>query len=544
MRIAVLFILAIGVLAGAGLAAKRYLGTEPPPDFRMATVKRGDLLMTIGATGTLEPEELVDVGAQVVGRIKEFGLDPDKTGATKPGADKPDATQSLASRMQANKPSAVPPTANKPTTDESGKANPTAGQTAVRRSAPAENNAGRPPKKPKNTIDYGSVVHEGTILAHIDDALYKAQVDQATAALSQAQAALERAEADKRQQQAKQQQAEQEWSRAKELRSLTLTGTATSGIKAISDSDYDLTVANLATSQASVAVSDAAIKQAQAAIEQAKASLELAETNLGYTVIKSPVEGVIIDRRVNIGQTVVASLNAPSLFLIARDLRQMQVWASVNEADIGRIHRGQAVRFTVDAYRGETFHGTVGQIRLNATMTQNVVTYTVVVDTDNSDLRLLPYLTANLLFEVAEHQNVLLVPNAALRWPQAGRRTRTGEARETARGSRSSVGQGRAVRPAARSPDRRYRRIADGGQRRGTGGRAGGGAGGSTRRPRQRRHEQSLCAEAIPNAAEAAAVRRPRRSRRGAAANRCEMAANRATTDVRHAATAETASWT
>jgi HlyD family secretion protein len=416
MRIAVLLILAIGVVAGAGLAAKRYLGAEPPPDFRMATVKRGDLLMTIGATGTLEPEELVDVGAQVAGRIKEFGLDPGKTEAAKPGADKPDPTQSLASRMQANKPSAVPPAANKPAAEESGKGRPAVGQTGARQSAPAERNAGRPPKSPKNTIDYGSVVHEGTILAYIDPALYKAQVDQATAALSQAQAALERAEADKRQQQAKQQQAEQEWSRAKELRSLTLTGTATSGIKAISDSDYDLTVANLATSQANVAVSDAAIKQAQAAIEQAKASLELAETNLGYTVITSPVEGVIIDRRVNIGQTVVASLNAPSLFLIARDLRQMQVWASVNEADIGRIHRGQAVRFTVDTYRGETFHGTVGQIRLNATMTQNVVTYTVVVDTDNSDLRLLPYLTANLLFEVAEHQNVLLVPNAALRW--------------------------------------------------------------------------------------------------------------------------------
>ena len=153
-----------------------------------------------------------------------------------------------------------------------------------------------------------------------------------------------------------------------------------------------------------------------ATIKQNEASLELARTNLAYTVIKSPVEGVIVDRRVNVGQTVVSSLNAPSLFLIAKDLRRIQVWASVNEADIGRIHVGLPVRFTVDAYPGETFRGKVIQIRLNATMTQNVVTYTVVVVTDNTDGRLLPYLTANLQFEVEQRSNVLLVPNMALRW--------------------------------------------------------------------------------------------------------------------------------
>jgi HlyD family secretion protein len=129
---------------------------------------------------------------------------------------------------------------------------------------------------------------------------------------------------------------------------------------------------------------------------------------------------VIIDRRVNIGQTVVASLNAPSLFLIAKDLRRIQVWVSVNEADIGNIHPGQAVTFTVDAFPNQTFQGQVGKVRLNATMTQNVVTYTVEVTTDNSDGRLLPYLTANAQFEVGRRQNVLVVPNAALRWwPQA-----------------------------------------------------------------------------------------------------------------------------
>ncbi len=128
------------------------------------------------------------------------------------------------------------------------------------------------------------------------------------------------------------------------------------------------------------------------------------------------MKGVIIDRRVNIGQTVVASLNAPSLFLIARDLRRMQLWVAVNEADIGSIRPGQPVRFTVDAFPNRSFEGEVGKIRLNASMTQNVVTYIVEVITDNSDGALLPYLTANARFLLEERQNVLLVANAALRY--------------------------------------------------------------------------------------------------------------------------------
>jgi HlyD family secretion protein len=122
---------------------------------------------------------------------------------------------------------------------------------------------------------------------------------------------------------------------------------------------------------------------------------------------------------VNIGQTVVSSLSAPSLFLLARDLRRIQVWASVNEADIGHLRMGQRVTFSVDAFPGRKFEGLILQIRLNATMTQNVVTYTVVVSTDNSDGKLLPYMTANLDFEIDRHTNVLRVPNAALRWQPA-----------------------------------------------------------------------------------------------------------------------------
>ena len=142
-----------------------------------------------------------------------------------------------------------------------------------------------------------------------------------------------------------------------------------------------------------MAVGKAAIRQNKACAANGQNQPRLHDDQLA-------VRGVIIDRRVNIGQTVVASLNAPSLFLIAKDLRRMQVWASVNEADIGRIHLDMPVRFTVDAYDGEMFRGKVTQIRMNATMTQNVVTYTVIVTTDNSSGKLLPYLTANVQFEV------------------------------------------------------------------------------------------------------------------------------------------------
>lgn len=134
------------------------------------------------------------------------------------------------------------------------------------------------------------------------------------------------------------------------------------------------------------------------------------------------MKGVIIDRRVNIGQTVVSSLNAPSLFLIAQDLRRMQVWAAVNEADIGNIHPGELATFTVDARAGHTFDGKVLKVRLDASMTQNVVTYTVEIATDNDAGLLLPYLTANVTFVIGRATGALTVPNAALRWsPPADR---------------------------------------------------------------------------------------------------------------------------
>src|SRR4029077_5648605 len=141
--------------------------------------------------------------------------------------------------------------------------------------------------------------------------------------------------------------------------------------------------------KANVSAAEAAVAQAKAATVQARALLEKAQRNLDFFVIKSPVKGVIIDRRVNIGQTVVSSLNAPSLFLIARDLTKMQIWVGVNEADVGKITPGTPVTFTCDTFPEKDFNGVVGKVRLNATMTQNVVMYTVEVNIDNSDKLLL-----------------------------------------------------------------------------------------------------------------------------------------------------------
>ena len=248
--------------------------------------------------------------------------------------------------------------------------------------------------------------------------------------MQQAQAGAAVAEASLLQLNAKRDQALRDWERAQQL----------GPSDALAQSSYDAYKAASASASANVTGGEAAILQARAAVAQAEASVSQARLNLGYCVIKAPVKGVIIDRRVNIGQTVVASLNAPSLFLIAKDLKRMQLWVAVNEADIGNIKPGQSVTFTVDAYPGETFKGEVGKVRLNAAMTQNVVTYTVEVVTDNSSGRLLPYLTANAQVQVDHHENVLMAPNAALRWTPSPERVAPDARRQSGGGDRPSSG--------------------------------------------------------------------------------------------------------
>jgi len=262
-----------------------------------------------------------------------------------------------------------------------------------------------------NEIRWGSEVEKGMVLAKIDDSLYVAAVKTAEGQLRQAEAAVVVARANVLQQKANLTLATQNWERAKRL----------GPSDALAQSAYDQYKQAFEAATANLASAEAAVQQAIATVAQQKATLLTAQINLNYCTIRSPVKGVIIDRQVNIGQTVVSSLSAPSLFLIAKDLRHIQAWVSVNEADVGHIVEGQHVTFTVDAYPGRTFHGTVGQVRLNATMTQNVVTYTIAVDVDNRDGKLMPYLTTNALFEIGRRKGVLLVPNAALRFtPRSG----------------------------------------------------------------------------------------------------------------------------
>ncbi len=357
-----ILIIAVVVLGLAGAGAAWYMQRDSASAaFQTAPVKRGELRAVIGATGTVEPEEVIDVGAQVAGRIDTFGTDP----------------------------------------------------------------AGK-------VIDYGSEVEQGTVLANIDQSLYAADVASATAAMETAKANVQKAKADLVQMQAKLGQAQADWERAQKV----------GPSEALAQSNYDAYKYGYQTAQANVGVAEASVAAAEKGVGQAQATLDRAQKNLGYCTIVSPVKGVIIDRRVNIGQTVVASLNAPSLFLIAKDLKKMQVWASVNEADIGNIRPGQEATFTVDAFPDRTFKGTVGKVRLNATMTQNVVTYTVEINADNSEGTLLPYLTANVSFQVAKHEDVLMVPNAALRWSPSQPEQIVPEARNSAGAGRGKRQQG------------------------------------------------------------------------------------------------------
>lgn len=233
---------------------------------------------------------------------------------------------------------------------------------------------GTDPRNHEKPIDFGSPVEVGTVLAHIDSAPYQFRVEQEQAGVMLAQAELDQARA-------KLELADAQMEQAETARK--------SG--SIPESDLRAARANYKVAKASVAA-------AEAALAQKKSALSEAQRNLSSTTIKSPAKGVVIDRRVNLGQMATASANAPSLFLIG-DIKKLEVWASVNETDIAKIHPEQPVRFTLDALPGTIFEGKVKQIRLNANMTHNVVLYTVIVAISNSTEGLLPYLTADVKFE-------------------------------------------------------------------------------------------------------------------------------------------------
>ncbi len=336
------------LVCAAGVALWYFSGDteQSAQQLRFSRVTRGDFVSKVQATGTLEPQELVDVGAQVTGEIKEFGTD-------------------LAGRR----------------------------------------------------VDYGSEVKAGQLLARIDDTIVELDIQRAEASVAQARAqilsadaSVSSAEASIAQATANHNKAKRDLARARKL-----------GVgDALSQMDFDQYVNAEETAAANLKSATAQLESAKAQQATAAAQLQAAEAQLkselrnrDYTHITAPVDGTIVVRQVNVGQTVVSSMSASTLFLVARDLSKMQIWASVNEADIAKVSPGQEVRYTVDALPNEDFKGVVNKIRPNATMSSNVVTYIVEIDIDNPERKLLPYMSANANFIIKEVKGALLVPDAA-----------------------------------------------------------------------------------------------------------------------------------
>jgi HlyD family secretion protein len=240
--------------------------------------------------------------------------------------------------------------------------------------------------------DFNSIVRKGQVIARLDPQLIQTQIEQQAANVLRAEADLERlkvAQAD----------AEQKLERARQLFDRSL----------IPRADLDSAIVDVDSARAQV-------KSSQAGLTQARAQLNNQKVNLGYTTITAPIDGIVISRNVDAGQTVASSMNAPTLFVLAADLTHMQVVANIDESDVGRMRPGQQVTFQVDAYPTERFTGAVSQIRLQPTVVQNVVTYSTVITVPNPQLKLKPGMTANVTVEVLRRSNVLRVANAATRF--------------------------------------------------------------------------------------------------------------------------------
>jgi HlyD family secretion protein len=363
------------VFAAAGAAAFHFFAqAEPPPRFRFAKVDTGTIVSAVSSTGTVNPVVTVLVGSQVSGQIKELladfntpvtsgqiiaRLDADQTDArmAQARADLKAAEASLVmQRAQADRAKADVDTA---------RANVANNKANIVRSEAVLKDAERDYQRKSDLLKRGA----GTA----------ADTDRAETAVDTAKAQLVQARA-----------------------------------------QHEAALASLEASQAAMKVSESQIVAAEAQITQRQAAIQQVQVDLDRAEIRSPIDGVVIQRSVDVGQTVAASFQAPELFRIAQDLRRIEIWASVDEGDVGRVQPGQDVTFTVTAYPATTFRGEVMQVRLGPQTIQNVVTYTVVIAADNPDQRLLPGMTATVRIVSDRRDNVLRVPNAALRYRPPG----------------------------------------------------------------------------------------------------------------------------
>jgi HlyD family secretion protein len=241
-------------------------------------------------------------------------------------------------------------------------------------------------------VDFNDIVKKGQVIARLDQSIIKTQIEQREASVTRAQADLERLRVSLADAKRKFDQAKAMWD------------------KQLIPKDQ------LDTAELNVKTLESQIKSSEAGLIQAQADLNSQKVNLDHTIIQAPIDGIVIQRSVDEGQTVASSMNAPTLYIIAEDLTKMQVLANIDEAEVGRMRQGQVVTFRVDAYPTDTFHGTVSQVRLQPTTVQNVVTYSTVIDVPNPDYKLKPGMTANVTIEIAKRTNVLRAPAAALRF--------------------------------------------------------------------------------------------------------------------------------
>ncbi|HKY26987.1 MAG TPA: efflux RND transporter periplasmic adaptor subunit [Pyrinomonadaceae bacterium] len=406
----VIVIGAVGILAAAGLYF--WTGQTSAAQYMTARVERGNLRNTVTATGTLQAVTTVQVGSQASGTISALYADFNSTvkkgqviAQLDPAVAKAQVDQSRANLEQAR---AALQQARASVTQAR------AGITDAQARALAA----------KSTVQNNQ---SGVSSARANLAVLKAQLDDALSFLKQQESLMASGVIPKRDYDVAQtsyKAAEARYNQAAAQLDQAILSEQSSASAGIAQSQ-----AQVEQSKAQAQQSESQVASAQAQVLQAEAALRLAEVNLAHTTIASPIDGVVVSRDVNVGQTVAASLSAPTLFTIANDLTQMQVIANIDQADIGLVEQAKSVKFSVDAFPGKDFDGKIQQMRLNPQTVQNVVTYNVVIDVNNPDQILKPGMTANLIITIDERNNVLKVPNAALRFvPQdaAGQRQRNG----------------------------------------------------------------------------------------------------------------------
>jgi HlyD family secretion protein len=431
-----------GGLAVLALAGIYFFGTRTSaPEYLTAKVERGNLRNTVTATGTLQAVTTVQVGSQASGTLSALNADFNsivKKGQVIAQLD-PSVSKAQVDQARANL--------------EQARAGLQQARASVSQSRAGVSDAQAKALGAKSTVQNNQAGVSG---AQANLAVLKAQQDDAMSFLKQQESLLRAgviAQRDYDIAQTAYRTAEARYNQAASQLNQAVLSQQSSASSGIAQSQ-----AQIQQTQAQVQQSQAQVQGAQAQVLQAEAALRLAEVNLAHTTITSPIDGIVVSRDVNVGQTVAASLSAPTLFTIAKDLTQMQVIANIDQADIGLVENAKSVKFSVDAFPGKDFDGQIQQMRLNPQNVQNVVTYNVVIDVANPDQKLKPGMTANLTITIDERNNVLKVPNAALRFtPQdvAGRRSSGGQ---------GGAGQGSGAGNGAGQSRRQQNANADGSQ--------------------------------------------------------------------------------